>query len=242
MAFKIGYLKTNTFTKVKLCDLTPAEEDYLKAIYHLGNEENGMISTNAIAERMATKPASVTDMVKKLAKKSWVDHRMYKGVRLTEKGRSAALSIIRKQRLWEVFLVQKLNFSLDVVSEISEALQHVQSVVLIDKLDSHLGFPQTAPSGEPIPSKDGVFIKGIKKLLSELPVGASGICTAVKDTSPAFLKFLEKNRMALGSAIQILDKEEFDGSLGIQIGTREMRISEQIASNLYIEVAENYDL
>ncbi len=219
--------------------MTPAEEDYLKAIYHLGDEHKHMVSTNAIAERMATKPASVTDMVKKLAKKDLVDHKMYKGVRLTEKGRSVALTIIRKQRLWEVFLVQKLNFSLDVVPEVAQQLKHIKSVELIDKLDGHLGFPQIAPSGEPIPSKDGEFKKMINKLLNDLPVGAAGICTGVKDSSPAFLKFLDKSGIAIGSSIRILDKEEFDNSLGIQIDTREIRISEQIASNLYLEVGED---
>lgn len=220
--------------------MTPAEEDYLKAIYYLDKGDNRAVSTNAIAERMATKPASVTDMVKKLAKKDWVEHKMYKGVRLTEKGRTVALSVIRKLRLWEVFLVQKLDFSLDDVPEIAEQLKHIKSIELIDKLEGHLGFPQITPSGEPIPSKEGKIKKGIKKLLSDLPVGASGICTAVKDSSPSFLKFLEKNRIIIGRPIKILDKEEFDGSLGIQIDTREIRISEQIASNIYLDVMEGY--
>ncbi len=239
MNFKMSCLKSNTFTKVKLCDVTPAEEDYLKAIYHLGEGHKSAVSTNAIAERMATKPASATDMIKKLAKKDWVEHRMYKGVRLTEKGTSIAIGSIRKQRLWEVFLVQKLHLSLEILPAIAEQMKHIQSPELIDKLDIFLGFPQIAPSGEPIPSKDGEFKKGIKKLLNELPVGASGICTAVKDSSPTFLKFLDKNGIGIGSRIRILDKEEFDNSLGIQIDIREMRISEQIASNLYLEVGKN---
>ena len=216
--------------------MTSAEEDYLKAIYHLGSEDNRVVSTNAIAHRMATKPASVTDMVKKLSKKGFVDHKMYKGVRLTEKGRGSALSIIRRQRLWEVFLVQKLGFPLDMISDISEQLEHVQNDELVEKLNTFLGLPPIAPSGEPIPSKDGEFKKVIKKLLNDLPVGAAGICTGVKDSSPAFLKFLDKNRITIGSSIRILDKEEFDGSFGIQVGNREIRISEQIASNLYLEV------
>ncbi len=239
MNFKMGCLKTNTFTKVKLCDVTPAEEDYLEAIYHLGEGHKSAVSTNDIAGRMATKPASATDMVKKLAKKKLIDHRLYKGVRLTEMGTSIAIGIIRKQRLWEVFLMQKLNLSLEMLPAIAAEMKHIKSPELIDKLDTFLGFPQIAPSGEPIPSKDGEFKKGIKKLLNELPVGASGICTAVKDASPTFLKFLDKNGIGVGSRIQILDKEEFDNSLGIQIDTREMRISEQIASNLYLEVGEN---
>ncbi|MDT7829139.1 metal-dependent transcriptional regulator [Pricia sp. S334] len=218
--------------------MTSAEEDYIRTIYDLGRGSHRLVPTNAIAERMATTPASVTDMVKKLAQKNIVEHRMYRGVRLTEAGRSAALSILRKERLWEVFLVQKLELAMDTVPEIARQLKHVQNTTLIDKLEAHLDFPTVAPSGEPIPSREGEFKKSIKRLLSDLPVGASGICTATKDASTAFLNFLEKNRIAIGSPIRILDKEQFDGSLGIQVGNREMRISERIAANLFIEVEE----
>jgi len=216
--------------------VTPAEEDYLKAIYHLDNGDNRRVSTNAIAERMDTKPASVTDMVKKLAKKGFVDHKMYKGVGLNEKGRSVALTIIRKQRLWEVFLVQKLDFSLDAVSEIAEQLEHIKSELLIDKLDQHLGFPKIDPHGDSIPSKDGEFKKLVKKLLSEVAVGREGVCIGVKDSSVAFLNFLDKNHIALGDKIKVLDKEEFDGSLHLKIKGRRVHISNQIAGNLYIEI------
>ncbi|HZJ21413.1 MAG TPA: metal-dependent transcriptional regulator [Pricia sp.] len=216
--------------------MTPAEEDYLKGIYHLDNGDNRMVSTNAIAERMATKPASVTDMVKKLAKKGFVDHKMYKGVRLNEKGRSLALSIIRKQRLWEVFLVEKLEFSRDAAPQIAEQLEHIKSEQLIDKLDQHLGFPKVGPHGDPIPSKDGEFKKFVKKLLCEVAVGTEGVCVGVRDSSVAFLNFLDKNHIALGDQIKLLDKEEFDGSLHIKVKDRRIHISNQIAGNLYIYI------
>ena len=219
--------------------MTSAEEDYLKAIYHLVGSDNLRVSTNAIANQMGMKPASVTDMIKKLAKKGFIFHRMYKGVRLTEQGHIIAVSLLRKQRLWEVFLVQKLHFSMNNVHDIAQSLQHIHHEELIDKLDTYLGFPQIAPSGEAIPTRDGTFKAQIRKLLVKLPVGASGIFVAVKDDSPAFLKFLDKNRIHIGASIQISDKEEFDGSFGIQIDSRDIRISEQIATNLYLEIAED---
>ena len=219
--------------------MTLSEEDYIKAIYHLGKGEVGMISTNAIAEQIQTKPSSVTDMVKKLSEKGMVNHRRYKGVSLTKIGTKMALSIVRKHRLWEVFLVEKLDFAWDEVHEVAEQLEHIKSDALIEKLDAHLGFPQVDPHGDPIPSKDGEFKKVIKKLLSEVAIGAEGICVGVKDSSAPFLKFLDRNNIAIGDTIIVLDKEEFDGSLNIEVSEKKVHISNQIASNLYLQIAEN---
>ena len=216
--------------------MTLSEENYLKAIYHLGKGTDAMISTNAIAEQMRTKPSSVTDMIKKLSDKDLVRYRRYKGVSLTDSGKNSALSIIRKHRLWEVFLVEKLDFAWNEVHEIAEQLEHIKSEQLIDKLDQHLGFPKVDPHGDPIPSKDGKFKKFVKKLLSEVVVGTTGVCIGVKDSSVAFLNFLDKNHIALGDKIEVLDKEEFDGSLHINIKNRRIHISNQIAGNLYIEI------
>lgn len=216
--------------------MTLSEENYLKAIYHLGKGTDAMISTNAIAEQMRTKPSSVTDMIKKLSDKDLVRYRRYKGVSLTDSGKNSALSIIRKHRLWEVFLVEKLDFAWNEVHEIAEQLEHIKSEQLIDKLDQHLGFPKVDPHGDPIPSKDGKFKKFVKKLLSEVAVGTTGVCIGVKDSSVAFLNFLDKNHIALGDKIEVLDKEEFDGSLHINIKNRRIHISNQIAGNLYIEI------
>jgi DtxR family Mn-dependent transcriptional regulator len=187
---------------------------------------------------METKPSSVTDMVKKLSEKGLVHYQKYKGVNLTDYGRKVALSIVRKHRLWEVFLVEKLDFSWDEVHDVAEQLEHIKSDELIDKLDRHLGYPRVDPHGDPIPSKEGEFKKSVKKLLSEIGIGAEGTCVGVKDSSPPFLKFLDKNKIALGNIITVLDKEEFDGSLHIQIREAQIHISNQIASNLYIEIKE----
>lgn len=218
--------------------MTLSEEDYIKAIYHLGKEGSGNVSTNAIAERMETKPSSVTDMVQKLSEKGLVNYQKYKGAGLTEYGRKVALSIVRKHRLWEVFLVEKLDFSWDEVHDVAEQLEHIKSDELIDKLDRHLGYPRVDPHGDPIPSKEGEFKKSIKRLLSEIGIGAKGTCVGVKDSSPPFLKFLDKNKIALGDIITVLDKEEFDGSLHIRIREKRIHISNQIATNLYLEVKE----
>ncbi|WP_209400744.1 metal-dependent transcriptional regulator [Pseudozobellia sp. WGM2] len=218
--------------------MTLSEEDYIKAIYHLGKGDNVTVSTNAVAEQMETKPSSVTDMVKKLAEKGLVNYKPYKGVSLTEYGQKTALTLVRKHRLWEVFLVEKLDFSWDEVHDVAEQLEHIKSEKLIDSLDKHLGFPQVDPHGDPIPSKKGEFKKAIKKLLNEVPIGTSGICVGVKDSSPPFLKFLDKNKIALGDSILVLDKEEFDGSLHIQIKNNKIHISSQIATNLYLKITE----
>src|SRR5690606_22206745 len=134
--------------------MTRSEENYLKAIFHLGNGEAGSISTNAIAEQMDTKPSSVTDMAKKLAEKGLVHYKKYQGISLTDTGTRTALSIIRKHRLWEVFLVKKLDFTWDEVHEVAEQLEHIKSEKLIDKIDELLDFPKYDPHGDPIPTKD----------------------------------------------------------------------------------------
>lgn len=219
--------------------MTRSEENYLKAIYHLGSNQNKAVATNAIAQQMETKPSSVTDMIKRLSEKDLVNYRKYQGVTLTQQGRNAALSIIRKHRLWEVFLVEKLHFSWDEVHEMAEQLEHIKSEQLIDRLDEHLGFPKFDPHGDPIPSKSGVFKKSNKRLLIEVPLKTSGICVGVKDSSAAFLKFLDKNKIALGDKIVVLDREEFDGSLFIKIDQNKMHISNQIASNLFIQIEED---
>ncbi|MEM8928300.1 MAG: metal-dependent transcriptional regulator [Bacteroidota bacterium] len=215
--------------------MTRAEENYIKTIFHLEGEDTHLISTNAIAEEMDTKPSSVTDMAKKLADKELIHYVKYQGISLTEKGRRTALAIIRKHRLWEVFLVDKLDFSWDEVHEVAEQLEHIKSEKLIDKIDELLEFPKYDPHGDPIPTKDGKFQERDKILLSELPISGKGVCVGVKDTSPSFLKFLDKNRIALGHTIHVLDREAFDESMKIEIDDRQFHISNQIATNLYIK-------
>jgi len=216
-------------------NMTFSEENYLKTIYHLTSVSDADISTNAIAEKMETKASSVTDMLKKLSEKDLVNYIKYQGVSLTDKGKLAAKMIVRKHRLWECFLVEKLDFSWDEVHDIAEQLEHIKSEKLINKLDDFLGNPTEDPHGDPIPDANGRIIKVEKQLLSEFEKNQIGICVGVKDTSSDFLKYLDKQEIALGSQIEIIEKESFDSSFRIRVGTKEITISNKIASNLYIK-------
>jgi len=215
--------------------MTYSEENYLKVIYHLSSNSAKGISTNAIANVMESKPSSVTDMVQKLADKDLVIYKKYQGVELTEKGRFTALMIVRKHRLWEVFLLEKLNFSWDEVHDVAEQLEHIKSEKLTDKLEEFLDFPTEDPHGDPIPDRNGKIAKVDKKLLSEIAVGKKVICVGVKDSSPPFLQYLDKQQIALGSAIEIASKEDFDMSLTLRLGTKEVIVSNKIAANLFVK-------
>ena len=215
--------------------MTFSEENYLKAIYHLTILSNAEVSTNAIAEMMDTKASSVTDMLKKLAEKNLVNYKKYQGVSLTENGMLSAKMIVRKHRLWEVFLVEKLDFSWDEVHDVAEQLEHIKSEKLINKLDEFLGFPTEDPHGDPIPNSKGKITKIEKQLLSELTENQKGICVGVKDTSSEFLKYLDKQEIALGSEIEIIQKESFDLSIKIKVLNKELTISNKIATNLYVQ-------
>lgn len=216
--------------------VTLSEENYLKTIYHLGKQGTVAVSTNAIAEKIETKASSVTDMIKKLADKNLANHVKYQGVSLTDKGRLAAASVVRKHRLWEVFLVDKLNFSWDEVHEVAEQLEHIKSLKLVNELDAFLGHPTHDPHGDPIPDKDGHFspIKSINIL--DIEVGTEGVLSFVKDASDVFLKYLNKNKLALGDAIKVLDFEPFDKSLSIETKGKTMIISNEVAQNLYLKL------
>ena len=214
--------------------MTLSEENHLKAIFHLYNEKKEEVNTNAIAEVMNTKASSVTDMLKRLADKGLINYVKYQGVTLTKKGTQKAIAIIRKHRLWEVFLVEKLNFSWDEVHDIAEELEHIQSEVLIDRLDAFLGSPDKDPHGDPIPNKEGVFYNTIKTLLSELDSGDSGTCVAVKNTSKEFLVYLSKMGIALGNEITVVSKEPFDNSMTIRINDKIIQLSAMVCRNIYI--------
>jgi DtxR family transcriptional regulator, Mn-dependent transcriptional regulator len=215
--------------------MTFSEENYLKTIYHLTTLLDTEVSTNAIAEMMETKASSVTDMLKKLAEKDLVNYKKYQGVSLTDTGKLSAKMIVRKHRLWEVFLVEKLDFSWDEVHDIAEQLEHIKSEQLINRLDDFLGNPTEDPHGDPIPDANGRIVKIEKQLLSELLENQFGMCVGVKDTSSDFLKYLDKQEIALGSKIEIIGKETFDLSLKIKVNEKELTISNKIASNLFVK-------
>jgi DtxR family Mn-dependent transcriptional regulator len=174
-------------------------------------------------------------MLKKLAEKNLVNYKKYQGVSLTEKGLHSAKMIVRKHRLWEVFLVDKLDFPWDEVHDIAEQLEHIKSEKLINKLDEFLNFPTEDPHGDPIPNADGMIVKVEKQLLSELAEKQTGVCVGVKDTSSEFLQYLDKQEIALGSKIEVLSKETFDLSLRIKVSNKELMISNKIAANLFVK-------
>ena len=215
--------------------MTLSEENYLKAIYHLSASAPDGVATNAIARVIATKASSVTDMLKKLADKNLLTHVKYQGVVLTTAGKSAAKMIVRKHRLWEVFLVDKLGFAWDEVHDIAEQLEHIKSEQLINKLDAFLGHPTEDPHGDPIPNAAGEIHKSDKRLLSELAVNESAICVGVNDTSSDFLKYLDKLQISIGSNVQIVEKEAFDASLLVSVNGKQISISNKTAGNLYVK-------
>ena len=214
---------------------TLSEENYLKAIFHLEMMSGTGISTNAIASKLETKASSVTDMVKKLAEKKVLMYKKYQGVSLTKSGKTTAARIVRKHRLWEVFLVEKLNFSWDEVHDVAEQLEHIKSPKLTRELDAFLGFPKTDPHGDPIPDHEGRFDSVEKRLLSSLKENEVGVCVGVDDSSSNFLQYLDKNGISLGEKIEVLSIESFDGSLSIKVADKVLSISNKIATNIYIQ-------
>ena len=215
--------------------LSFTEENYLKAIYRLSDGGTKAVLTNEIADAMSTKAASVTDMVKKLSGKNLISYEKYYGVKILKQGKAEALMVIRKHRLWETFLVQKLEFSWDEVHDVAEQLEHIQSALLIEKLDEFLGHPIADPHGHPIPDKNGKIVEVKQVQLSECLLKKKLIVRAVKKGSPAFLQYLSKIGVYIGAGITIIDKIEFDGSLEVQIdGKKKVFISRDAAENLLV--------
>jgi len=214
---------------------TLAEENYLKAIYHLSlNDTN--VSTNQIAAAINTKAASVTDMLKKLADKELINYEKYQGVTLTNAGEKIALHIIRKHRLWEYFLVEKLDFKWDEVHEMAEEMEHISSVELIDRLDKFMDYPKHDPHGDPIPDRDGNFKKHELKPIASLNVNESGVISGVHDHSPTFLQYLEKQQLTIGKKITVTDIIEYDNSMILQVENITTHISREVAKNLLIAI------
>ena len=215
---------------------TLTEENYLKAIYRLFESTGGVVSTTAIAENLQINSASVTDMFKKLGQQKLVVYEKSKGVIPTEKGKKVALQIIRKHRLWETFMVEKLEFAWDEVHEIAEQLEHVHSDILIERLDQLLNYPKFDPHGDPIPDKNGKLPALKSILLSEAKAGSSYRITGVGKNSDTFLKYLKKMGLTLGGIIKVKEVEEFDGSMKIQLldNKAELMLSKEATSNLFV--------
>jgi DtxR family transcriptional regulator, Mn-dependent transcriptional regulator len=213
--------------------LSLTEENYLKAIYHLSQSGDKSVLTTELADEMNTKPASVTDMIKKLSAKKLITYEKYYGVTITKQGVLNALSIVRKHRLWETFLVQKLKFDWDQVHEVAEQLEHIQSPLLIEKLDEFLGYPNADPHGHPIPDKNGKVQLDNQVPLCEM-TSTQSVVKSVKDSS-SFLQYLDKIGVYIGAKISILNKTEFDGSVEILIdGKKKAFISKEASQNILV--------
>ena len=210
------------------------EENYLKIIYHLSMLNDSPVQTNAIAEGVKTKAASVTDMLRKLAEKHLIDYIKYQGVTLTEKGKEAAVGVIRKHRLWEVFLVEKLKFRWDEVHDIAEELEHINSALLVERLDDFLGYPKRDPHGDPIPDKNGIFEQDQNIHVYEMSKGDSGVIIGVNEYSSSFLKHLEKLGLTIGIRIEVLEIADYDGSAELLVDGNKINVSREVIQHILI--------
>ena len=215
--------------------LSYTEEKYLKVIYQQGDNGTAAVSTNAMAAALHTSPAAVTDMVQKLHEKELVVYQKYQGVTISSTGKAHALQIIRKHFLWEVFLVDKLKLGWEEVHEIAEQLEHIQSPVLIQRLDSFLGTPAYSPHGKPIPNAQGEIVHKASVVLTSLEAGSSGIIIALKDGTSPFLQYLNKRNIYLGAKISVIEKLPFDQSMDVSIDqSPKINISQQVSDNILI--------
>ena len=214
---------------------TLTEENYLKTIFKLSRDKDELIGTNAIADKMNTKSATVTDMVKRLSFKKLLHYTPYKGVKLSAKGRKKALEVVRKHRLWEVFLVDILKFKWDEVHHIAEELEHVNSGELFERLDKFLGHPKFDPHGDPIPDSNGKLSLNDMIPLTDLSVNNEAIILGVADSSKHFLQYLEKINLKPGNKLKLIEKYHYDNSIDVKINNKEnIHISNKIARNILV--------
>ncbi|MBL7733517.1 MAG: metal-dependent transcriptional regulator [Chitinophagaceae bacterium] len=217
-----------------MLNYSTSEENYIKAVYHLQLTDDS-VTTNEVAGYLKTKPASVTDMMKKLKAKKLLNYERYRGFRLTAEGTKVALGIIRRHRLWEYFLAEKLRFNWDEVHEVAEELEHITNKKLVDKLDEFLGYPRTDPHGDPIPDANGKIEVTRKICLTELPVNKTATVNSVSDQSSKILELLEHKKISIGTRLEIKKRFEFDKSLEIRIGRQPaFTISSQLAENIFV--------
>lgn len=218
-------------------NFTQAEENYIKNIYHLQQTGSGTVTTNDLSAVLKTKPASVTDMLKKLKAKKLLQYEPYKEFFLTAQGKKMALSIIRKHRLWEYFLVNKLQFDWDEVHEVAEQLEHVGSKKLIEKLDAFLDYPRFDPHGDPIPDSNGKMALQEQLSLTELPFHQQAEVFSVRSQSSELLELLKHKNIRIGTRLEVKNKFEFDNSLEVKVKNfSPVTISEQLAKALFVKM------
>lgn len=215
--------------------MTQSEENYIKTIYQLEETGGGKIITNAIAEKLETKASSVTDMIKKLEEKGLVTYKKYQGVNLTPSGKKVALELVRKHRLWETFLVKSLKFGWEEVHEIAHQLEHIQSDILVEKLDAFLGFPEADPHGEPIPGRDGKIHAPNQLKLSEAKPGKKYSLEGVVQPNDVFLRYLNKLGLHIGTEFLVSKIEEYDFSMEIFVQGNSCFLSKETTENLMVK-------
>jgi DtxR family transcriptional regulator, Mn-dependent transcriptional regulator len=216
--------------------LSFTEENYLKALVQIGFQSSSTqgIGTNELATYLNVKPATVNDMLKKLREKQLVSYEKYGKITLSADGRRAGMMVIRKHRLWETFLVEKLNFSWDEVHEVAEQLEHIQSTKLVESLDALLDHPRFDPHGDAIPDGNGEILIPFRLLLSELPVGTKCKVAGVKDNSAEFLQYVDRLGAGIGAEIQVIGIEKYDGLTTIGTERGETVVSNKFTSNVYV--------
>ena len=215
--------------------LSFTEENYLKALQKIVLESCiEKVGTNELATALLLKPATVNNMLKKLKEKELVHYEKYGKINLTKTGRKKALDIIRKHRLWETFLYEKLEFNWDEVHEVAEQLEHIKSEKLVDKLDKLLEYPDFDPHGDPIPNKKGEVKVQVKKTLSDVAVGSSCKMVAVKDDSSSFLQYVIKVGLELNSEIVVVSKQEYDAITVIEVNGLESIVSQLFTENILV--------
>ncbi len=209
-------------------------EDYLKNIYKIQSSE-GRVTTTLLSQKLKISPASVTEMIKKLAEEGIVTHTPYKGVQLTKEGRKRALQIIRRHRLWEAFLVEVLKYGWHEIDEEAEKLEHITSERLERRIDEILGYPSTDPHGDAIPTREGKVDASPHNPLATIPPGSTVTVRRVSDSSPEILRYMSKLGITLNKKIKVKEKIEFDGSLRVSVGGKEQFISSKLAQNIYVD-------
>ena len=215
--------------------LSHTEENYLKAIYHLSTRGSDSVSTNALASELDTSAASITDMMKKLSAKKLIRYERYRGVSMTERGSNDALNIIRKHRLWETFLVEKLGFKWDEVHEVAEQLEHVQSRLLIDRLDQFLGFPKADPHGDIIPDRNGKYKEEQRIPLTQAIEGNNLRVKSIRDDVPGLLQYMTRVGIGIGAILKVMERRAFDGSMDVMLDQkRKVTLSKEAGENILV--------
>jgi DtxR family transcriptional regulator, Mn-dependent transcriptional regulator len=214
---------------------TLSEENYLKAIYHLDKQGYGKVSATAIAEELENNPASVVDMLKRLREKKLIQYDKSRGAVLTASGLKIAVLIVRKHRLWEVFLHEKLGYNWDEIHDIAEQLEHIRDYDLPDRLEKFLGFPKFDPHGDPIPQSNGHLPAKASKPLSDAELNRKILITSVSDSSADFLRYLEKQGIGLHQTIIVKEVQDFDKSVLVQLkGKKEVYLSAEAAKKIFV--------